>query len=169
MMQHVMTEVTMTKKIISGNDAVGYGRPPKSGQIKAGEVRNPWGKAGKPQRAQDLLLKVAREEIRASVNGRTTSMTQEEAAYRKLFQEVQKGSPTAMKLAMEHLSRRRPPLPPHPTIEELAQQAADEERRKELSARLVQLLQEKAAQKRRSGPPVRYGPDGQPIGTYDPQ
>ena len=126
---------------------VGYRRPPKSGQIKAGEVRNPWGRTGKRQPAEDLLLKVAAELIPASVNGKTTKMSQEEAAYRKLLQEALNGNPTAMKLVMEHLSRRRPPLPPHPTMEEIAQQEAEQARREELSAKIVDALEDMAAMK----------------------
>lgn len=135
----------------AGGYDVGYGRPPKSGQIKPGEVRNPWGKTGKPERREDLLLKIAAEEIRASVNGRTTSMTQEEAAYRKLFQDALSGNATAQKLVMEHLSRRRPPLPPHPTPEEIAELEAEQARREELSAKIVDALEEMADIKRERG------------------
>lgn len=144
--RNVMMGVQLGKKNSkAGGDEVGYRRPPKSGQIKPGEVRNPWGRTGKRQRAQDLLLRVAGELIPASVNGRSTSMTQEEAAYRKLFQEALKGNPTALKLAMEHLSRRRPPLPPHPTLEEIAEQEAESARREELSKIIVDGLESLAA------------------------
>ena len=130
---------------------VGYRRPPKSGQIKRGEVRNPWGRTGKPERREDLLLKIAAEEIRASVNGRTTSMTQEEAAYRKLFQDALGGNATAQKLVMEHLSRRRPPLPPMPTPEEIAEQEAEQALREQLSAQICDALDEMAEIKRNRG------------------
>ncbi|HWJ37852.1 MAG TPA: DUF5681 domain-containing protein, partial [Sphingomicrobium sp.] len=136
----------MTKKrkidpwTLSPDYETGYCRPPKSGQIKPGEVRNPWGRTGKRQPAEDLLLKVAGEQIAAMVNGKTTKMSQEEAAYRKLLQDALKGSPTAMRLVMEHLSRRRPPLPAMPTLEELQQQQAEQARREELSAEIIQAL-----------------------------
>jgi hypothetical protein len=150
----------------SGDYDVGYRRPPKAGQIKPGEVRNPWGRTGKRRRQEDLLLKIAEEEIRASVNGRATSMTQEEAAYRKLFQDAVRGNPTAQKLVMEHLSRRRPPLPPHPTMEEIAQQEAEQARREELSKEIVDTLEEMAALKREGFDWKRYKSDLK-TGMYD--
>jgi hypothetical protein len=147
-------------------DGVGYCRPPKSGQIKPGEVRNPWGRTGKRQRAEDLLLKVAGEKIPATVNGRASSMTQEEAAYRKVFQDALKGNPTAQKLVMEHLSRRRPPLPPHPTMEEIAEQEAEEAMREKLSKKLIDNLEEMAALKRRGFDWKRYRDDRE-AGMYN--
>src|SRR5205823_6028305 len=119
---------------IGGDDRGGYGRPPKSGQIKPGGGRNPWGKKGKPGRGEDLLLKVASEQVAASVNGKMTSMTLEEGACRKLFQEALNGNLTALKTVMEHLSRRRPPLPLMPTAEEIAALAAEEKEKEALSA-----------------------------------
>jgi hypothetical protein len=154
----------MTK---NGDYDVGYRRPPKSGQIKPGEVRNPWGRTGKRQRTEDLLLKVAEEKIPATVNGRASSMTQEEAAYRKVFQDALKGNPTAQKLVMEHLSRRRPPLPPHPTMEEIAEQEAEHARREELSAEIVDALEEMAALKREGFDWDRYRSDFK-AGMHDP-
>jgi hypothetical protein len=142
---------------------VGYGRPPKSGQIKPGEVRNRWGKNGKPEAIEDLFSKVAAELIPAHINRKTLSMSQEEAAYRKMFQEALRGNPAALKLALEQLSKRIAAGPPPPTAEELAQQESEQAERERLSARLVRLLEEKAARKRksgaRSGP---YGADGEP-------
>lgn len=136
---------------LSPDYETGYCRPPKASQIKPGEVRNPWGRTGKRQPAEDLLLKVAGELIAASVNGKTSRMSQEEAAYRKLLQEALKGNPTALKLTMEHLSRRRPPLPPMPTLEELQQQEAEQARREELSAQICDALDEMAEMKREAG------------------
>ena len=37
------------------NEAVGYRRPPKEHQIKTGEVRNQWGRKGKPRPKIDFL------------------------------------------------------------------------------------------------------------------
>lgn len=160
-----MTNITNGGGDGGGYD-VGYRRPPKSGQIKPGEIRNPWGRTGKRERAEDLLLKVAEEEIPATVNGRASSMTQEEAAYRKVFQDALKGNPTAQKLIMEHLSRRRPPLPPHPTIEELAEQEAEQAQREKLSKELIDNLEEMAALKREGFDWKRYKADRK-AGMYD--
>lgn len=38
---------------MSDDEKVGYGRPPKSGRVRNGEVRNPWGRAGKKGKAKD--------------------------------------------------------------------------------------------------------------------
>lgn len=146
-----------------GDYEVGYGRPPKSGQIKLGEVRNPWGRNGKRQQSNDLLLKVAEEVIQANLNGRAASMTQEEAAYRRLIQEALRGDPRSLKLLLEHLSRRRPPVAPVPTPEELVQQQAELEQRTALSDRLVQLLEASAGEKKKLAPRKRYGPDLMPV------
>jgi hypothetical protein len=155
--RNVMTGVEMGKKSkgTGGDYEIGYGRPPKSGQIKPGEVRNPWGKTGKRGSEQDLLLKVAGELVPANVNGKATSMSQEEGAYRRLFQEALKGNAAALKLLLEHLSRRRPPLPALQTPEEIAQHEAEAAEREQLSARLVRLLEGKASAKKAGAPRVR--------------
>src|SRR5690348_13547983 len=138
-----MRGLKMTKRKATGGSGadyeVGYRRPPKSGQIKPGEVRNPFGRTGRPKHQQDLLLKVAEEEITANLNGQLVTMTQEEAAYRRLVLDFHQGKPIAMKLFMEHLSRRRPPLPLMPTAEDLAKEAAEIEEKRALAAKLVGL------------------------------
>ena len=93
-------------------------------------------------------------------------MSQEEAGYRRLFQEMLKGNPSAMRIAMDHLSRRRPPLPPIPTLEEIQQEEADMARREELSAQIIQGLEEMAAMKREGFDWDRYRADRK-AGMYD--
>jgi hypothetical protein len=68
---------------------------------------------------------------------------------------------------MEHLSRRRPPLPPHPTMEEIAEQEAEHARREELSAEIVDALEEMAALKREGFDWDRYRSDFK-AGMHDP-
>jgi hypothetical protein len=153
----------MTKKnggTSGGNHEVGYGRPPKSGQIKPGEVRNPWGRTGNRDPSEDLLLKVANERIAANVNGKTASMSQEEALCRSAFQEALKGNVAAIKICLEYLSRRRPPLPPVHTPDEIAKLKVEEEERKALSAKLARLLDEEASRKKALTP--RKWPAGHP-------
>lgn len=158
-----MAKKKTSKRAIPGNHDVGYGRPPKSGQIKPGEVRNRWGKTGKPKPGEDLLLKVACEMVPANVNGKSSIMSQEEGAYRRLFQKALEGDPAALKLLVEHLSRRRPPSPPVPTADEIAQREAEEEQKKALAARLVGLLEREASEKKRLAPRQRFGADHRPI------
>lgn len=145
--RNVMMGLKMTKKngSNSGEEGVGYGRPPKSGQIKPGEVRNPWGKTGKPRLTEDVLLKIASELVPASINGRATMISQEEAFWRKVFQEIHKGKIAAARLTAESLERRRPPLPPIPAATDIAEQEAERARREELSKTIIGALDSLAA------------------------
>src|SRR6185437_9114850 len=77
---------------------VGYGRPPREHVIKKGEVRNPWGRPGKPKPEIDFLD----ECISITVNGRQKKITRARALDEALFREAVRGSVSAAK----HLSQR---------------------------------------------------------------
>lgn len=148
----------------NGNYEVGYGRPPRSSQIKPGEVRNPFGRNGRGRHAEDLLLKVVGEIISANVNGEVVSMSSEEAFYRRLLQDALKANnPGPQKLLLEHISRRRPPAPAVQTAEEIAQQEAEQREKEALAGKLAALLNKLAAEKKALAPRTRFSSDLRPI------
>ncbi|MCW1401924.1 DUF5681 domain-containing protein [Novosphingobium sp. MW5] len=90
------------------DDAVGYGKPPRSGQIKKGEIRN---LKGRPRKAkakplvvpqylptQKAIRKSGQRVHQVKVNGEVTEMSGYDAAMNVLFQMALKGGPMAMRL-----------------------------------------------------------------------
>ncbi|MGA3304001.1 MAG: DUF5681 domain-containing protein [Methylovirgula sp.] len=77
---------------------VGYGRPPKEHAVKKGEVRNPWGRCGKPRPELDFLD----EYVAVTINGSRRKVTRAQALDEALFREAMRGSV----LAAKHLERR---------------------------------------------------------------
>lgn len=84
-------------------EKVGYGRPPKQHAIKPGEVRNRWGRRGKPRPEVDFLDGY----VLVSVNGRLQKMTRSQALDEALFQKAMKGSVAATKMLEQRAERRR--------------------------------------------------------------
>lgn len=82
---------------------VGYRRPPKQHAIKPGEVRNRWGRRGKPRPEVDFLDGY----VLVSVNGRLQKMTRSQALDEALFQKAMKGSVAATKMLEQRAERRR--------------------------------------------------------------
>jgi hypothetical protein len=86
---------------------VGYRKPPKSGQIKPGEVRNPHGRAGKkptnkPATTElDLLEQIEGETV--IIDGR--AMTRREATIRAHYMNAMKGKPNSIRY-IERLGER---------------------------------------------------------------
>lgn len=86
---------------------IGYGKPPRSGQIRKGEVRNPNGRAGKnrvPKRATteaELLEQIDGETV--VVDGR--AMTRREAHVRAQYMRALKGRANAIRF-IDRLSQR---------------------------------------------------------------
>ncbi|TAL83900.1 MAG: hypothetical protein EPN75_00420 [Beijerinckiaceae bacterium] len=74
-------------------EEVGYGRPPKQHTIKPGEVRNPYGRRGKPRPEVDFLD----EYVFVTVNGRRQKMTRRRALKEVLFREGMRGTISATK------------------------------------------------------------------------
>ena len=80
---------------------VGYRRPPPR---REGEVRNPWGRNGKPKPKPDFLD----GEIEMQVNGVAVRVTRTEALDHFLFARAsKKGDPQAIRRLEERQSRRR--------------------------------------------------------------
>lgn len=101
---HPMT--TSTRINASGSvGEVGYKRPPKAGQIKPGEVRNPYGRAGKHKRTRrtvnDLIEGFLLEECTIITGDLHSSMTRYEAIFRMLLNSSLKGNSAANRFLVE--------------------------------------------------------------------
>lgn len=141
-----MTKTSRPKKQLSGNHENGYCLPPKHGQIKPGEVRNPWGPAGKPQPATpDPFDYATSQPVTITVGSKTETVTAETASHMKNMQAALAGDPRAHKNMQDERRSRRGRGAPEKTLEDLQREAAEEEQKKALSAELVCLLEEKAA------------------------
>lgn len=93
---------------------VGYGRPPKQHQFKRGNKAA----AGRRSKREaeglsDIILRIAREKVTVSQNGRKVKMTRAELAARKIFEEAQKGGPHGLK-ASKWIADALPNLPQLP-------------------------------------------------------
>jgi hypothetical protein len=79
---------------------VGYGRPPKSGQFKAGVSGNPW---GRPKKASDFRSKLLRElnsPLTINENGRRRVIKKHEAIVKQLVNKAVGGHSPSMRLVV---------------------------------------------------------------------
>jgi hypothetical protein len=86
---------------------VGYGKPPSSGQIRKGEVRNPYGRAGKKGVSKPVTTEAA---ILEQIDGETVvvdgrAMTRREAHVRAQYMSALKGKANAIRF-IDRLSQR---------------------------------------------------------------
>jgi hypothetical protein len=133
-----------------GDYATGYARPPppENGKIKPGEVRNPYGKNGKPKDEPDLFVKVMARDTRVAIDGEVTFVPTTEAYFMKVAAMALSGNIGAARILQEELARRRKAEPAPMTAEELAQREAEEAEKRALSERLVGMLQAMASAKK---------------------
>jgi hypothetical protein len=151
------------KKQPTGDYAAGYCRRPIQSRVKPGQVLNPKGINRKHERETDPFDKVRRRLSKVTIDGEVMMIPSDEAFYLLQMTRAMGGDKAAAKIVALELAARRKLGPPPPTAEEVAQEAAEQAERERLSAQLVNLLEQKAAMKRRGIERIRYGPDGQPI------
>ena len=86
---------------MSGDDdvPVGYGNPPRHHRVKPNEVRNPWGRKGRPRAQVDFLD----EPFELKIDGQTMRITRGEALDYALSKTAAAGNVSAIK----ELERRR--------------------------------------------------------------
>ena len=98
----------------NSEEQVGYKRPPRSGRIKKGEVRNPYGRRGKRGRGPDLsesgalpLLLADRlgQKVRVKSGGKEKSVSIMEAIADKLMRDALAGSPKDRVAVLKLLDR----------------------------------------------------------------
>lgn len=119
----------------------GYARPPESGKIKPGEVRNPWGPKGKPKpQAIDPFEFAAAQPTKVTIDGKVVEVTAETAAQLVNMRAAMAGDTKAHKNMQDERRSRRRAGPPELTAEELLKAKEDEEKRKELSSKLIRML-----------------------------
>ena len=87
----------------SPDEEVGYGRPPPRHRIGAGEVRNPWGRRGKPRPAVDFLD----ETLVLRIDGEPRTLTRAEALDHFLFAKAARGDVRAIQLLQVRSQARR--------------------------------------------------------------
>jgi uncharacterized protein DUF5681 len=68
--------------------AVGYKRPPKSGQFKKGQSGNPGGRRKKSGPVQVDVASILNETFRVSVGGRAQDMSAKEVAIRQVLKKA---------------------------------------------------------------------------------
>lgn len=85
---------------------VGYGRPPKSGQFKAGQSGNPSGRPKGSKNAMAQLSAAANEKITVTVNGKTRRITKYEAMCKQLLNNALNGDARAQRLVFDLMARR---------------------------------------------------------------
>lgn len=81
---------------------VGYGRPPEEHRIREGDIRNPWGRRGKPKPATDFLEQL----VPIRIDGRSRKITRAEAIDHALYREAMAGKVPAAKLLEARYDRR---------------------------------------------------------------
>ena len=82
------------------DNPVGYGNPPRQHRVKKDEVRNPWGRKGKPRQEVDFLD----QPFKLKIDGKSVTVTRDEALDHALFKEGIAGNVSAIKRLEE---RRR--------------------------------------------------------------
>src|SRR3546814_123114 len=143
-----------SKKTPSGDYAVGYARPPQHSRVKPWQVLNPHGRNGKKASEPDAFDKARLRLSRVTIDGEVMMIPSDEAFYLLQMTKAMAGDKAAAKIVANELAARRKmgPMPLSPA--DLAQAEAEEEQRRALAARLVQLLEDKAAAKRESVPRI---------------
>jgi len=116
---------------------VGYKRPPKSGQFAKGQSGNPKGRPKGSLNVASTFLKISRERVRLTVNGRTKMVTKLEAVALQLVNKALSGDKGAAKdvLNLHSLLERAE----NSTTQA---EAAPEERDKEVLERLLKRMRE---------------------------
>ena len=116
------------------DEKVGYGRPPSKRRIGKGEVRNPWGRAGKPKPPVDFLD----ESLALRIDGEPRTLTRAEALDHFLFAKAAKGDVRAVQLlqARSH-ARRQSAATPGDTELSADEQAAFDRFLRRAAARLA--------------------------------
>ena len=79
------------KKDPSGDYEVGYGKPPKSGQIKKGERRNPKGRPKAKNSGSADISEVLNATVKVTTRGKAQEMGPFEAGFRKIAKRAVEG------------------------------------------------------------------------------
>lgn len=139
------------KKQPTGNYDSGYARPPVSGQIKPGEVRNPHGRRGSPKERMNPLEKIMNQHSRVTIDGEIVSMSNADIMLMQLMRNAQKGHSGSVRVLLKEAAIYWPSTNPVLSQQEQADQEADVAQRKELSAKMIGMLNDIARYKKAAG------------------
>jgi len=84
---------------------VGYGRPPKATQFRAGKSGNPRGRPKGTRSVGAVLRDVIRQRIAVTENGRTRRILVLEVVLRRLANDAMRNDPKALKLLLSLIDR----------------------------------------------------------------
>jgi hypothetical protein len=113
-----MTANNAPKKKPTGNYAVGYAKPPKSGRFAPGQSGNPNGRPkGRPSPSELFLEEIARI-VQVKIGDDIVPMDKERAIYRKLIDASIMGNIAAARLVMIMRDRAQAHLDIAPGAEE---------------------------------------------------
>jgi hypothetical protein len=84
---------------------VGYRRPPKASQFKAGESGNPKGRPKASRSVGAVLQSILRQRIAVTENGKTRRIPALEVMLRRLTNDAMRSDPRAMKLLLSLVDR----------------------------------------------------------------
>ena len=150
-----------TKKTPKGDYPVGYAKAPDSGKIRPGEVRNPFGRTGKPSDAPDPLEYALSQTTSVTIGGETFEVTAEVAMHLRHAALALKGDGRAYKTILDEQRARRGRLSPDQTRSELEAEARELDRKKSLSARIAGFLDDYASSKK-FDPETLLNPEEEP-------
>jgi Family of unknown function (DUF5681) len=124
---------------------VGYGRPPKATQFKAGKSGNPKGRPKGPKSVGAVLYDILHRRIEVTENGRTRRIPVLEVMLRRLANEAVRSDPRALKLMLSLMDRYAEAPEVGPQLEEML--AKD----REILMRFLQQPARSAAERDRKG------------------
>lgn len=76
---------------------IGYGKPPKEGQVMKGQSGNPNGRPKGSKNIATMFNEITRELINVTENGRTKTVTRIEAVLHRMTNEALSGNPKVMR------------------------------------------------------------------------
>src|SRR5271169_827968 len=110
----------------SGDDCVGYGRPPQSTRFKKGRSGNPKGRPKGSLNVATVLSKTLREKVVINENGKRKVVTKMEASSKQLVNQAASGKMPALnkvfELAQTVEERLKSPEAEGPAVSELDQE-----------------------------------------------
>lgn len=89
----------------SADYTVGYGRPPKATQFKAGKTGNPRGRPKGSRTVGAILQDILRQKIAVTENGKTRRIAALEVMLRRLVNDAMRSDAKAMKLLLALVER----------------------------------------------------------------
>jgi len=94
-----------SRKRKQADDAVGYGRPPKSTQFKKGQSGNPRGRPKGSRPVGAVLQDILGQRIAVTENGKTRRLPALEVMLRRLANDAMRSEPVALKLMLSLFDR----------------------------------------------------------------